>query len=162
MAGDVPSVMVELALGATPRELPRVVIVNEPGSIRRVQALLAAVRRYYPGARCWRYEAALPARTGLRPFDEPAAAVTETAASAASTGPAVPSAATPEPHGQRAVAPPPRVKPPASALDAPLVSAEELAMLLGYAESEEQAEADAKARPKGDQGNPPRRASRND
>jgi hypothetical protein len=44
-------VMVELASVRS-----GVLIVNRPGSLPRLPELLAAVRRYYPRVRCWRYD----------------------------------------------------------------------------------------------------------
>jgi hypothetical protein len=51
---DAPSVMVGLAEGA------QVVVVNEPRTVRRLPELLAAMRKYYPRAGCWRFEAIGP------------------------------------------------------------------------------------------------------
>lgn len=182
VAADAPSVMVNLAATAGGEHpLPRVLIVNEPAAHRSLASLLASVRRYYPQARCWRYEAGLPARVGLRPFDEQAPAPgpsrEELRAQAPSLGTfrgarhpeaaAAPVAndrskveptTAPQPRPAAESPAPPRRPRPTVALDAPLVSKEELAMLLGFAESR----AEPSSPPGHDAGATPRRTSRGD
>lgn len=121
---DAPAVMVELAEGA------QVVVVNEPRTVRRLPELLAAVRKYYPRAGCWRFEAVGPSgQSQLSAIDTLAASpISEEPPHAAPRSNGKPSlpAAPARTNGRRA-----RAKAPLAEEAPPsLISDEELAMLL--------------------------------
>lgn len=107
-AAGAAQVMVELAHGA------RVVIVHRPSDRSALDRLLAAVARYYPHVILWRFE---PQGQGLVPFDR---------------RPGTPSAPSSNGNGHHGRdvkrAPEPQPAPPSSE---PLVTPDELAMLLG-------------------------------
>jgi hypothetical protein len=124
---DAPAVMVGLAEGA------QVVVVNEPRTVRRLPELLAAVRKYYPGAGCWRFEAVGPSgQSQLAAIDTAAASPIpeEPPHPAPRSNGKPPAPAPPAPPAKtngrraRAKAPPVEEAPPS------LISDEELAMLL--------------------------------
>jgi hypothetical protein len=108
------------AMLALHRQRAHVLIIVEPQSVRRLDALLDAVRQSFPGVTCWRFDPTRPAAARLSRFD-PAEAQRPTPVS-------------PEPHApvgnpgawdQRA-----GVSPTATGA-ASVVTAEELAMLMG-------------------------------
>ncbi len=131
---DPASVMAELAAGA------KAVVVNEPKRVRRLPELLAAMRQYYPRAVCWQFTAtgprgeptlermdALSSATpaGDNPLDIAAASVVAEGREAAA-------AATAKPNGNNggtaATAAP--VSPAPAMGTPPLISSEEMSMLL--------------------------------
>ena len=63
---DAPAVMVDLARGAT------VLIISEPHQCQFLDRLLAAVHRFYPRVLCWRYDpTAADGRPRLCPLSQP-------------------------------------------------------------------------------------------
>ena len=115
-------VMVELGRGGV-----RALVVIEPALPRDRAALLAAVRHYYPTVVCWQYEpAGADGVPRLRKFGAVVAA-----ADRAANGAAAPAAASPAPPPV-ARSPQPGAPPPV-----PVLTQEEVAMLIGRPFEEE-------------------------
>ncbi|MEE9211711.1 MAG: hypothetical protein V3U29_03560 [Phycisphaeraceae bacterium] len=126
VVADAPMALLQLARGAT------VLIVSEPVAHPRLAALLAAVRQYYPQVVCWQYEPlGADGRPRLSPLHEPAAESQDSSNSTPSADelPVVvgdpPPKAAPRPDRS-----PGQVNSP-DLPSAPLITAEELQMLLG-------------------------------
>lgn len=130
VVNDPPSAMVEMARGA------RVIVVNEPHTVRRLPELMAAIKRYYPRAKCWCFDQNTVGAPALRPIDcydgKPRSAVESilpplTPAPAATLPPTAPRRSTPAATTRGNGSGLLLIKPPE---EGPLITAEELAMLL--------------------------------
>lgn len=121
-AGDAPTVMVELAGGGY-----KTLVVVEPELLRRPQRVVDAVARYHPGTDVWRFNG--EGKPVLRPWSEqPASPAAATAEVAETTEPR-------EPRPSDGV-PPPEAPLETGVAEPPLLSDEELAMLLQDPEDE--------------------------
>ncbi len=150
---DAPEAMVALAEGST-----QVLIVNEPQSVRRLEQLLTAVRCYHPATRSWQYTTGPREHVSLNPLDPEGEAPKDQNAESMVQNRARRPAPTPDdrprhPRMPEIVIPPsirafqapsqpkdrpapvpntqPARKPEVDA-GSPLVTAEEMAMLLGH------------------------------
>ena len=122
---DAPMLMAELAFARKP-----VVIVNQWQRFASLDRLLAAVARYYPSADCWRFDEQADAQaSGGSPSPRFTKLLDATAPHDTAISPEAAAAQTPKP------APPPLRIADGDALpdeeDEPLLTAAELAMLLG-------------------------------
>lgn len=130
VVNDPPSAMVEMARGA------RVIVVSEPHTVRRLPELMAAIRRYYPRAKCWCFDPNAVGAPALRPIDR-AAVKTKSAVESILPPTAPAPTATMPPAAPRRTTPTATTRGNGSGLllikppeEEPLITPDELAMLL--------------------------------
>lgn len=135
VVSDAPAAMVELGQGAS------AMVLHQPESIARLAELRDAALRYHPRVPHWRSATDAQGRAALEPM-----ITTQARAASPATANASVNAPTNKQENAQANAPsrPPRPARPAAPViikpqvdDSPLVTAEEMAMLLGTPQEEE-------------------------
>jgi hypothetical protein len=120
---NAPAVMV--ALAEQRKRRPKVVVIVHPQAQSSAEALVHAIRRYHPDVAVWRYDFEHDPQLHAWPDEpQPEPSVEVTPPAPVSPEPSAPDPATPD-------------ETPVDDLEPPLLSDEELAMLLGDDDAEE-------------------------